>query len=120
MDTSTTDRQLLDQELGRYTAQGWRIVSQTDHGFQVAQPKKLNSLGICFLTILPAVLGCLALLLVPQVAIGIFILAGIGLVLTLIDYAVKKEELRYITADNLRARPPEVKESGKPTYTGLK
>jgi len=101
-----TDRQLVDRALTDYTAKGWRIVSQSDSGFQVAEPKKLSSLGMALFVILPAVFGCVLFLIVPSYGIPVLVIAGIGLLIVLADYAVKKEQLHYITADYLRATAP--------------
>lgn len=98
-----TDRQLLDREIAAYTTAGWQIVSQSESGFQIAQPKKLNPIGMALFVMLPALVGCLAFFVSAIYGIGILVLAGVGLLIVLADYAVKKPELRYITVDQIRA-----------------
>ena len=98
-----TDRQLLDCAIAEYTAAGWRIVSQTEHGFHMAQPKNLSMLGLGLLVWVPTVIACLVFFVAPLCGIGILLLAGMGLVIVLIDYATQKGEQRYIAADQLRA-----------------
>lgn len=100
-----TDRALLDKELAAYTAAGWRIVSQTDRGFQAAKPKKLNPVGMAVFVIMPALLSCIAFLVAPGWGLLLGVIAVLGLALVGLDYAVKKEEFVYITADVLRRRP---------------
>jgi len=104
MATEPTDHQLFDRAIADYTAAGWRIVSQTEHGFHMAQPKDLSMLGLGLLVWVPTVIACLTFFVAPLCGIGILFLAGMGLVIVLIDYATQKEERRYITADQLRAR----------------
>ncbi len=104
MATEPTDRQLLDHAIAAYTAAGWRIVSQTEHAFHTARPKNLSMLGLLVLVWVPTTLACLVFFVAPLTGIGVLILAGLGLVLVLIDYALQKEESHCITADQLRAQ----------------
>jgi len=104
MNTELTDRQLLDKELAAYTAAGWRIVSQTDSGFQAAAPKKLNPVGMAVFVITPGVLSLIALLIAPAWGVLLGIVTVLGFALVVADYAVKKPTLTYVTADGLRVR----------------
>jgi hypothetical protein len=90
----TDDRTLLQQEVARLTSQGWQVVSQTDTTVQIKKPKTwspflLAAALVCLLCF--AVFGMVMIYL----AIGLLVLAAI-------DYAAKKEPLRFISADQLK------------------
>jgi energy-converting hydrogenase Eha subunit G len=108
MATELTDRQLLECAIAAYTAAGWRIVSQTEHGFEAAQPRDLSMLGLGVLVWVPTVIACLVFFVAPMLGMGILALAGIGLLIVLLDYAIQHEERCSITAEQLRAAPPPV------------
>jgi hypothetical protein len=92
MATELTDRQLLECAIAAYTAAGWRIVSQTEHGFEAAQPRDLSMLGLGVLVWAPTVIACLVFFVAPMLGMGILALAGIGLLIVLLDYAIQHEE----------------------------
>jgi hypothetical protein len=89
-----SDREVIQQAVAHYTAQKWRIVSQTDTSAQVAKPKEFNAAAFTALVLAPALVGCLWY--------PLFGIAVIGLVIVLVDYAVKKEHLEFITVDTAR------------------
>lgn len=82
------DRILLDQEIAQLTAKGWLLVSRTETSTHLRLPKRWSRLLL--------ILGALFLL---------FWGVGLGFWLwALIDYMLKKEQTKYITIDQLRAR----------------
>ena len=88
------DRQLVQEEIGTYTKQGWRIASQTETSFQAIKPKEWSALGVLLLVFLPAIAGCLYT--------PLFGIAIIGLVIVAADYLMKKDETKYVTAADIR------------------
>lgn len=101
-----TDRELLDQELIRYTASGWQIVSQSESGFQVMLPHTVSNGAVGLLVIAPMVLGVLASLL-GSIVFGsaLFSLALVLAALLALHHLTKRPQLQYITAAQLRAGP---------------
>jgi len=84
--SSTNDQQLIQQYIAKRTSQGWQVVNQTDNSVQMRKPKRWST------TLL--VLGGVLLL-----------FFGVGLIfwlLAVIDYAIKKEQTLFVTADELR------------------
>lgn len=88
------DRKLIQQAIAAYTARGWEIVSQSESSVQLRKPKKWS---------------------MPLLVLGVVLLLlfGAGLIfllLAVVDYAIKKERMIFITADDLRAgkytKPP--------------
>lgn len=94
--TGPSDRQLIEQEVAKYAGQGYRVVSQTETAAQVAKPKKWNAAGIILFVLLPLI-GWL--LWSPLIYVVI-----LGVILVVADYALKKEELVYISAAPLRPK----------------
>lgn len=84
--TGPVDRELINREIQRRTAKGWQVISQTDSTVQMKKPKRWSKLGL--------VLGFILLLLYGA---GLIIL-----LLTVIDYALQKEKVVFITAEELR------------------
>jgi hypothetical protein len=99
-----SDRQLIEREVALLTARGWRVRSQTETTAQLAKPKWLNPVGMMLLVMLPTLLGCGALLIRPSFGIILMGIAGAGLVLLFLDYAMKKERVLFLSADRLRER----------------
>jgi uncharacterized protein YjbI with pentapeptide repeats len=105
-----TNRQLLEREIAKRTSQGWQIVSQTETSVQLRKPKRWSK------TLL--ILGLIFLL-----------CYGGGLLfwlLALIDYAIKKDQVIFLTIDNLQPHivekqvtsiqtSPSVKSTGSPS-----
>ncbi len=81
-----SDQQLLNEYIATRTRKKWQIISQTSTSVQLRKPKQWST------TLL--VLG------------GVFLLLfGLGLIfwiLAVIDYAIKKEQMLYVTVDELR------------------
>lgn len=81
-----TDQQLIQQYIAQRTRQGWQVVNQTDTSVQMRKPKRWSTALL--------VLG------------GAFLIFfGVGLIfwiLAVIDYAIKKEQTIFVTADELR------------------
>lgn len=102
---ATDDRAMLQWEIERRTAKGWQVVSQSDTGVQFKKPKQWSAAGLAFFVAAPALVGCLW-----PVAFGI---ALIGLLLVFADYASKKEELVFSTADQAREEARKVREGQK-------
>lgn len=100
-----TDRQLIDQELMRYSAAGWRILSQTENSFQVIEQRTLNSLAIAIFVFVPAILGMIAYVLFPIVGQPMIGFAVVCAILITVDFLSRKAKLLYITAEQLRIRP---------------
>jgi hypothetical protein len=94
--TSSDDGQLMQQEIARLTAQGWQVVSQTETGAQLKKQKEWNKAGLLLFVALP---------LVGVIFFGaVFLYVAIfGLLIVVADYLFKKEQLRFLTAADLRA-----------------
>lgn len=87
--TNKSDRQLIQNAIALYTSRGWQVISQTEDSVQLRKPKEWSK------TLLG--LGCITI-----------VLFGAGLVILIvaaIDYALKKEQVIYLTADQLRHNP---------------
>lgn len=84
--SSPDDRQLIQQYIAKRTRQGWQVISQTGFSVQLRKPKQWSTVLL--------VLG------------GVFLIFfGAGLLfwaLAVIDYAIKKEQAIFVTADELR------------------
>jgi len=81
-----SDQQLIQQYTAKRTKQGWQVISQTESSVQIRKPKQWSK------TLL--IVGAILLL-----------FGGFGLVLwllALIDYVLKKEQVIFVTADELR------------------
>ena len=74
----TSDSDILSQEIQRRTAQGWMLVSQTGAEAQMRKQKQFSFLW-AFLW---------------------FLLAGFGLLIYLLYYISKKDQLIYIRVQN--------------------
>lgn len=94
MTTEVSDRQLVQQEIGRRSTQGWLVVSQTEHAVQLRKPRQWSRLGLGLFVALPMFLG---LFYAPLFGLGV-----LGLLFVLVDYLLRKEQTAYITADELR------------------
>lgn len=82
----TDDSHLLDQEIARLTGRGWQVVSRTPTGAQLRKPKQWHR-GMLLL-------GLLTL-----------IVFGVGLIfwlIALVDYLLKRDQLVYIAAQDVR------------------
>jgi hypothetical protein len=81
-----SDRQLLEPYIAKRTNEGWQVISQTESSVQLRKPKRWSKLLL--------ILGAILLL-----------FGGFGLIfwlLALIDYVIKKEQIIFVTADDLR------------------
>ncbi len=81
------DQKLIENYISKMSADGWQIVSQTPTSTQIKKGKSWNKAAI--------ILGLLLLFLWGS---GLLIL-----LLAVIDYAMKKEQTLFVTADQLRA-----------------
>ena len=86
---------LLQQEIIRYTQQGWQVLTQTATTAQLKKPKHWNQAGLVLFVLLPLLGG---LFWHPLWAVPTF-----GVLLILADYLMKKEKLVYLTADGMRS-----------------
>lgn len=80
-----SDRQLIEEAIAKYTARGFQVVSQTETSVQLRKPKQWSQLLLA--------LGCLTLI----VGFGLLIL-----IVAAVDYGMKKEQVVFITAHELR------------------
>jgi len=96
------DRQLLDRELRRYTAGGWQIVSQTEHGFQVMAPHTVSGVAVFFLVVMPMMLGIFAALFSVPIGSGLLSLVLVFAALLALNHLTVRPKLLYISADQLR------------------
>lgn len=103
-------RALLTSEIASLSAKGWRIVSQTETSAQLAQPRQWSRVGLLLFVVAPIVIGVLFYM---PLVFG----ALIGLLLVVADYLLKKEQMTFITAEQLAARRP-VRAFAKPDGTG--
>jgi hypothetical protein len=76
---------VVDIYIKRIKNSGWETINRTDKGIQIRQIKRMNRLGFW-----------VGLILIPFWGIG-FILW----LLTLIDYALQREEIRFVTVDQM-------------------
>lgn len=97
------DRQLIENEIARYTARGWQVISQTDTSVQLRKPRQWSQVGL----ILSALLFCGTFFFAYSLALAVVLFA-----LTILDYLLKKDQIVFLTADAIRAGPVQVK---KPT-----
>lgn len=97
-----TDRQLIERELMRFTAAGWRIVSQTETAFQVMYPDAAESALVAIFVVAPLFLGILVSF--GSVAFGavLFWIALIAAALIALGHLCARPKLLYMTADQLR------------------
>jgi hypothetical protein len=97
MSTQLTDRQALDKAIAEHTRTGYRVVSQSESGVQFARPKQWSTLGLILFVLLPVLSTFLF-------GLGSLIIAFIGLLIVALDYALRKEKLVYLTADQARQK----------------
>ena len=91
-----SDRQLIERASQGYAANGWQIVSQTEHTAQFKYARKVSQVGLVVFVLLPLVGACLWY---PLLGVAVFGLLFVGL-----DYLIRKDKLDYITADQLRSQ----------------
>lgn len=99
---NSENRQLLEQEIARFTARGWQIVNQTDTAIQLKKPKEWSQLGLT-LAFLGVSFGLILLLIDASLGSCLFSLGIILLILSVIDYLAKKEKTIYFTVDDIKA-----------------
>lgn len=102
-----SDRQILDQELIRYSAAGWKVVSQSESSFQVVEQRVLNSTALAIFVFVPAILGMIVYVLFPFIGQAVVGFAIVCSILIMVDFFSKKSKLLYITAEQLRNRAPQ-------------
>jgi hypothetical protein len=90
------NRHLLEREIERLTKQGWQVVSQTETSAQVRKGKQWSRLGVLLFVVLPLLGGCLWY---PLFGVALF-----GLILVIADYLLSKEQLKYITVEQLEQK----------------
>lgn len=90
-----SDHALLQREIARLTAQGWRVVSQTETTAQLRKPKVWSSflLALALVGALGAILFGTVML---YIAIGVLVIAAIV-------YVAAKDQLFFLTTEQLRA-----------------
>ncbi len=108
---SPTPEQLaseLDRLLAQRTREGWEIISRSTASAQLRRRPASMGCGIIGFILVPLLLGVL----LHQ---AFFTLALIGLVVVGIAAALRKEEIQYISEEDVRQRlMAEVATSGKP------
>lgn len=77
--------EVIDYYVKRMSKKNWEIINRTDKGIQIKQIRKANSLGII-----------VGIILIPFWGIGFIIL-----LLALLDYALFREKIRFITTDQM-------------------
>ena len=80
----------------RLTKQGWQLVSQSGTSAQVRKGRKWSQIGILLFVVLPLLGGCLWT--------PLFGVALLGLIFVTADYLLRKEQLKYITVEQLGQR----------------
>jgi hypothetical protein len=84
----SSSHQLIDNYIAKKSRDGWQVVSRTDTSAQLRRPKQWSKVGL--------ILGFVTLLFY---GFGILILLFVA-----INYALQKEEVIYVTVDDLRIR----------------
>jgi len=80
------DSYLLEQEITRLTGKGWQVVDRTQTSAQMRKPKQWNR----FLLVVGIITLC--------VGFGLIVL-----IVALVDYLFKRDQLIYVTADGIRS-----------------
>jgi hypothetical protein len=106
-----SDRAALQQEVARLTGQGWQVISQAETSAQLKKPRDWSRTGLVLFVFLPLVGGCLWY--------PLWGVAVVGLLLVLVDYLVKQDELVFLSADQLRAAAASPAEPPRITHDGL-
>ncbi|MCB8945424.1 MAG: hypothetical protein H6658_16875 [Ardenticatenaceae bacterium] len=83
-----SDQVLIQEHIAKLSKQGWQVISQTEFSVQLRRPRNWSCL-----------LLALGLLLLPFWGIGLIIL-----LIAAIDYAIKKDQIVFVTAQDLRAK----------------
>jgi hypothetical protein len=84
----------LDREVERLTQKGWHVISRTNTSAQLKKPKQWSSLVVVLFVVLPLFGG----LFFPY----LFIIAVIGFLFAIVDYILRKEQLLYLTEEQLK------------------
>lgn len=87
----------LDKEVARRVRQGWRVAHQSERGVQMVRPRRFP-IGGLVLFVIPGI-GCGALL---DLWLG-YAFALVMLVVTLLVYAAKRDELAFLALDEAGA-----------------
>jgi hypothetical protein len=88
------DMLLIQQAIATHTEQGWEVVSQSATSVQLRKPRQWSTVGIILFVLIPALGGC--------VWFPLFGVALLGVMLVAADYLMKKDDLTYLTADQIR------------------
>lgn len=87
-------RVLLDRCVKEYVEEGWEVVNRTSTTAQIKKPKQWSRGCLIIFVFIPLLAGFLL-----PVLWGVAIIA---LLLAVVDYALKKDELIYLTEDELQ------------------
>jgi hypothetical protein len=88
------DQDSLNKKIQEYTQAGWIIINRTSDSAQLKKPRQWSRLGLVVFIALPLLGG---VILFP-VLIGF---ALVGFLIVIADYLLRKEELIYITAQQV-------------------
>lgn len=97
------DRRLIEDYVRERTAQGWQVISRTDNSVQLRKPKQMS--------------GCLVIL-----GVVLLVAFGAGLIvlgLAVVDYMSQKEQVIFVTADDIR-RERDARQVAKVRHTSLR
>lgn len=81
-----SDRQLLEHYVSQMTTQGWNVITLTDTSVQLRKPKVWSA----------------TLLILGTLGIVVFGLGLLLIVLAVLDYVLKKDEIKFTTVQELR------------------
>ena len=94
--SAVSSSDLLEKKVKHFTKQGWKIINRTETAVQFEKKKRWSQTGFVLLVLLPALGGCIF----P----GLWGVSVIGLLVVVLDYVVKKDKTKYITAKELEGK----------------
>lgn len=98
------DSKLIQKYIAYVAKEGWQVDHTTDSAVQIRKPKEWNKTAV----------------LLSSFAILLFGVGFLFLLLCGLDYAIKKDRVVYVTADQLRVRDlPELKEKANVALIGI-
>lgn len=82
----------MEDELDELSQAGWLVVHRDRRGAQLRRPKRWSRTGLVVFVLLPLLSGV--------VFPPLFAVAAFGVAFVLLDYLLKRDQVRYVSADD--------------------
>jgi hypothetical protein len=93
---TSTDQHALDWYITQATQRGFRVIHRTDTAVQLLKPKEWNITLLVLIVVVPTIGGFFWS--------PLWGLAIIGATIAAVNYAMRKDELEYVTAEQAKRR----------------